>query len=392
MRLALCWLAILGACSTPKRSPPPADPGEMGRIPGIGVVRWWGDEEIPELDQWMAMSEPELARRYPALYGQEHHYLAISGGGANGAYGAGLLCGLTEAGRRPEYTMVTGVSTGALTAPFAFLGPKYDPVLKEVYTTLRPSELLKKRGALAVLHDDAIADSDGLRKMIAKYVTAEVVAEIATEHRRGRSIFIATTNLDAGRAVVWNLGRIAISGSPDALDLIHRILLASASVPGAFPPVMIEVELDGKRYDEMHVDGGASAQVFLYPGELDFDAVTTKLRVKGKPAVYVIRNAFLEEEWRAVDRRVISIAGRTINSMIRSQGLGDLYRIYLLSLVDGMEYHQTFIPAEFAVKSKEPFDPEYMSALFEFGRQRALKGEAWQRHPPGMQVTLGELR
>jgi predicted patatin/cPLA2 family phospholipase len=361
----------------------------MFQIPGMGVVRWWGDEEIPDFDRWMAMTDEELASRYPALYSKEHHYLAISGGGANGAYGAGLLCAWTEAGKRPEFTMVTGISTGALTAPFAFLGPKYDAVLKEVYTTLSTKDLVKKRGLMAVFNNDAIADSTGLRNVIAKYVTAEIMEEIAAEHRKGRALFVATTNLDAGRSVIWNLGRIAISGSPDSLKLIRQVLLASASIPGAFPPVMIEVEAQGKRYDEMHVDGGASAQVFLYPGALDFAALLKKLRVKGKPSVYVIRNGFLQTEWKAVDRRVLSIAGRTIDSMIRTQGEGDLYHIYLGAMVDGMDYHQTYIPAEFTVKPKEPFDPEYMRALFEFGRKRGLAETAWQRHPPGMDIVLG---
>jgi hypothetical protein len=242
---------------------------------------------------------------------------------------------------------------------------------------------------MSVFNNDAIADSTGLQNIIAKYVTAEVMEGIAAEHRKGRALFVATTNLDAGRSVVWNLGRIAVSGNPDSLKLIHQVLLASASIPGAFPPVMIEVESEGKRYDEMHVDGGASAQVFLYPGALDFDAVLKKLRVKGKPSVYVIRNGFLQTKWKAVDRRVLPIAGRTIDSMIRTQGEGDLYRIYLGAMVDGMDYYQTYIPAEFTVEPKEPFDPEYMSALFEFGRQRALAGTGWERHPPGMKIVLG---
>jgi predicted patatin/cPLA2 family phospholipase len=333
----------------------------------------------------MELPEGVLAERYPAVYGKEQHYLAISGGGEKGAYGAGILVGMTDSGKRPEFTLVTGISTGALAAPFAFLGPKYDPVLEEVYTTLRTKDLVKLKAALV---SDAVVDTSGLRNMIAKYVSAEIMKEIAAEYRKGRSLFVATTNLDAGRPVIWNIGGIAISGSPDSLKLIHQVLLTSASIPVAFPPVMIEVEADGKRFDEMHVDGGASAQVFLYPGVIDFDAARRKLRAKGNPKVYVIRNAYRKSEWSSVNRNVISIAGRTIATLIQSQGEGDLYRIYIGALLDGMEYNQTAIPATFDEKPKEPFDPEYMSALFELGRERARSGTAWERHPPGVEIIL----
>ncbi|MHC4954747.1 MAG: patatin-like phospholipase family protein, partial [Planctomycetota bacterium] len=200
IRTAVLLALALAACTAPTRNPPPPELGLQGTIPGMGVVRWWGDEKIPEYDQWMGLPDDKLKAKYPALVETEHHYLAVSGGGANGAYGAGILCGLTEAGNRPEYAIVTGISTGALTAPFAFLGPKYDHVLKQVYTTLSTKDLVKKRGLMAVLRNDSVADTTGLREMIAKYITQEVVDEIAAEQRKGRGLFVATTNLDAGRS------------------------------------------------------------------------------------------------------------------------------------------------------------------------------------------------
>jgi predicted acylesterase/phospholipase RssA len=381
-------LLIAVACAAPKRNALPPDLAPDAKIPGIEGARGWADDATPDLDKWMELTEEEIAELYPAVYGKEQTYLLISGGGSNGAYGAGILAGMTESGKRPEFSMVTGISTGALIALFAFVGPKYDAVLKEVYTTLKTKDLVKRRGLMAIFNNDAVTDSTGLRNMIAKYITAELMQEIAAEYRRGRGLYVATTNLDAGRAVIWNIGRIAASGSPDALQLTRDVLLASASIPAAFPPVMIEVEVAGKRYDEMHVDGGATAQVFFQPGVIDMAAAWNKLRIKGKPTVYVIRNGFLKATWRSVERKTLSIAGRSIDTMIRTQGEGDLYRVYFSAMLDGMEYRQTAIPDSFTKQPKELFDPEYMSALYELGRELGRSGKAWKSHPPEAELIL----
>lgn len=382
----------LAACSGLERNPPPPELADRATIPGMERVRWYGDEEIPEFVEWMALPDEVVAAEQPATYGKEHNLLVVSGGGSNGAYGAGVLVGWTESGERPEFTMVTGISIGALAAPFAFLGPRYDPVLEEVCTTLRTEDLVRERGLLAILTSDALADTNGLREVIAKYVTAEVVEEIAAEHRRGRELFVATTNLDAGRAVIWDIGGIADHGGPGALQLIRQVLLASASIPVAFPPVLIEVDVDGERYDEMHVDGGVAAQAFLHPGVIDLQAAREKLRAKGKPTVWVIRNGYLKSEWQAVERRTTAIAGRAISTMIQFQGQSDLYRIYSATVLDGMEYRQTSIPRSFTTKPNETFDPEYMRALFDFGRERGRVGTAWREHPPEVEIIREQRR
>ncbi len=192
--------------------------------------------------------------------------LAVSGGGEDGAFGAGVLTAWTRTGTRPEFRLLTGVSTGALTAPFAFLGPAYDARLEEVYTRLAPSEVLRKRCLTAAIFNDAIFDTAPPFATISRILDEAMLADIAREYGRGRRLLVGTTDLDARRPVIWNLGAIAASGSPRALDLTRRLLLASAAIPGAFPPVMIDVEADGRRYQEMHVDGGATAQMFLFPG------------------------------------------------------------------------------------------------------------------------------
>ena len=195
----------------------------------------------------------------------EVQLLAVSGGGENGAFGAGLLCGWSEQGTRPVFELVTGVSTGALTAPFAYLGSSYDPQLRAVYTELTSSSVFSKRDLTAALFDDALTDNSPLFKTISGYLNEEMLAALAKGYEDGRLLLIGTTDLDAQQPVIWNIGAIAKSGHPRALDTIRRILLASAAIPGAFPPTMFDVTLDGKPYQEMHVDGGAFAQAFLYP-------------------------------------------------------------------------------------------------------------------------------
>ena len=376
-------VVLVAACSTPKRNMPPPELGLAGQIPGMPHVRYWGDEQIPFYDDWIEMSDAEIAAGYSAIMDTEHHYIAISGGGPRGAYGAGLLVGATESGKRPEFALVTGISTGSLIAPFAYLGAEYDYVLEEMYTRYSTKDLLKMRGKLAVLTNDAVADSAPLAALIAKYVTQDVLDKIAAESRKGRDLLIGTTNLDAGRLVIWDIGLIANSGSPDALALVHKVMLASASIPGVFPPVMIDVEAAGQHFDEMHVDGGVTTQVFLYPIQFDFDLFVERLRVKGRPNIYVLRNAFLTPKWKGIERKVFPIAGRTIDTLLRTQGLGDLYRIYLQTVDDRLKFHLTYIPEDFTMEVKEPFDVEYMRALFKLGRERGRTGTGWQTAPPG---------
>jgi hypothetical protein len=315
------------------------------------------------------------------------NFLAISGGGENGAFGAGLLVGWTAAGTRPVFKGVTGISTGALTAPFAFLGSAYDDKLREVYTTITGKDVLESRGIYGALFQDAMADNAPLRKTVAKYFDQPMLDAIAAEHKKGRILLIGTTNLDARRPVIWDIGAIAESGQPGALELVQDILVASAAIPGAFPPMMFNVEANGKVYQEMHVDGGASTQVFLYPPQLNIKASG----VKRERNLYVLRNARLDPDWAQVDRRTMTIAGRAISSLIQTQGVGDLYRIYLTSRRDGIDFNLAYIPKTFTTVLKEPFDHTYMSELFQLGYDMAVKGYPWEKYPPGFGETTGTV-
>ena len=375
--------ALLAGCAgAPQRHPLPQELADSAQVPGIPAARHWGDEAPPAFRQWLDLPDAELQARYPALVGQPHRYLLISGGGDDGAFGAGLLVGWTAAGNRPEFQIVTGISTGAIIAPFAFLGPAYDDTLRELYTSYSSDDLVHKRNLLQVLRSDAAFDTAPMMRLLDRYLGDEQIAAIAAEGRRGRSLQIGTTNLDAGRPVIWDVTRIAMSGAPNAKQLIHDVIRASSAIPGAFPPVMFQVQADGGLYDELHVDGGVTSQVFLGATGLDWRRIAERLRVDGTPKVYVIRNARLAPEWKPVEPRLGPIVSRSIASLIRDQGIGDMARIYLTAARDGMEFNLARVPADFAVESQELFDPNYMRALFERGFVAGKQGDIWIRQSP----------
>ncbi len=380
----------MASCAAPSRMP--AVPREMqdhATVLGSPAFRSWEDSlDQAFLDELLLSGTREIETRrasgddgpLPTAY-----YLAISGGGANGAFGAGLLCGWSAEGSRPEFKVVTGISTGALTAPFAFLGSPYDDELRQVFTTISTKDILKKRGPLAALFDDALADNAPLRRLIEKYIDKEMLQEVAIENARGRLLLIGTTNLDSNRGVIWNIGAIASSNDPNALCLIQDILIASAAIPAAFPPMMIDVEADGTRYQEMHVDGGAHAQVFLYPPTLNLKAVGAETGFDRNRVAFIIRNGRFDSEWDMIERRTLPIASRAISSLIQAHGIGDLYRLYLTTRRDEVDFNLAIIPPSFTEQPKEAFDPVFMSALFDAGYSAASQsgGYPWSKKPPG---------
>ena len=385
--LAFCLLAA--ACGPMARlDAVPAEAKEGASVLGMGDIRFWGDEASAGLAAAAAEAYGRELRAHQASGSTDPlpraDYLAISGGGENGAYGAGLLVGWTAIGTRPHFKLVTGISTGALTAPFAFLGSAYDAKLKEVYTTLSAKDVMQPRGYLAVVLQDAIADNSPLRQTVKKYFDEPMLRAIAEEYAKGRILLVATTNLDARRPTIWDVTKIAASGHPRALELIHDVLVASAAIPGAFPPVMIDVEIDGKKYQEMHVDGGASAQVFVYPPSFDFKAARFEgHRVQRERRVYVIRNARLDPDWAQVERVTYSILGRTVASLIQTQGVGDLYRIYASTQRDRIDFNLAYIPETFTRQLEGPFETAYMRELFQLGYDHGIAGYRWAKVPPG---------
>lgn len=375
---ALLALTLV-SCAAPPGRPQPLPPalGLEARIPGIPAARQWGDEVPEEFEAWLALPDRELQARYGGIIGRQHDYLVISGGGSNGAFGAGLLVGWSEAGTRPEFQIVTGVSTGALIAPFAFLGSTYDQRLKEVYTRFSTRDLIEERGLWSVLRGDSAVSTKPLRGLIAEYVDDTVIAAIAQEGGRGRSLLIGTTHLDAARPVIWDITRIAASGAPGSRKLIRDVILASASIPGAFPPVLIEVEARGRTYDEIHVDGGVTAQLFLSAPGLDWSRIFERLQIVGRPNLYIIRNAKMRSDWQNVPLRLAPLISRTLESLIRAQGIGDLGQLYIASGQHALNYHLAYIPTDFSAESNEMFDQVYMGKLFELGYERGRQGYPW---------------
>jgi len=321
---------------------------------------------------------------------QTRHFLALSGGGDDGAFGAGLLVGWSARGNRPEFDMVTGVSTGALSAPFAYLGRAYDQNLTQLYTETSAADIFNRRPLLiAAVASDSLVDNAPLRTMIEHYVDARMVQKIAEEYAKGRLLFVLTTNLDQSRPVIWNIGAIAASNNPKARDLIVDVLLASASIPAVFPPVMLDVTVDGQKRQEMHVDGGTVAQVFFYPPSFSIRRAAARFGVdeqslrSRKRVAYVIRNGRFFRQDESVQLRTIAIAKEALSTMTMSSGINDTYRMYTLARRDGVDFNLASIGEDFTEPYKGPFDPGYMQALFAYGYEKGRAGYSWRKVPPG---------
>ncbi|WP_165943297.1 patatin-like phospholipase family protein [Roseicella aquatilis] len=382
LHAVLLLLALPGCATILRLDPPPPEVAIDLPVLGIPNARFWPDGPP---DALLREGEQMLARQRARMGGvlPPANFLALSGGGDNGAFGAGLLTGWTAAGTRPEFDIVTGISAGALIAPFAFLGHDYDPQLREVFTELAPPDvLLLRRIPLALLFNIALADTSPLYRLIERKADARMLEAIAREYRRGRLLLIGTTNLDLQRPVVWNIGAIAASGHPRALTLFRQILLASASIPGAFPPVLIDVEHEGRSWQEMHVDGGAASQVFLYPPSLEARGLADPRAAPRQRTVWVVRNGRLDVAGANVNRGLVTIASRSIATLLHFSGVGDINRIFLTAQRDGLDFRLAFIGAGFAAERREPFDQAYMRALFDYGARKMLAGEAWVSRPP----------
>lgn len=309
---------------------------------------------------------------------QELNVIALSGGGADGAFGAGLMIGWTEAGTRPQFDIVTGVSTGALMSSFVFIGPSFDPKLAELYTTMRSTDVFTTR--LDGLFGDSLNDTAPLRARIAQSITEETLDAVAAEHNKGRRLFVATTNLDSGTVSVWNMGAIAASDKPERIELYRDILLASAAVPGFFKPVMIPAAT-GKGM-QMHVDGGVKAPVLLRTFMLNGPYK--------RKNVYVLVNGTLKlrssDSAGAVTANLTGIAKRSITELLRGLMYKQIYQIYVTVQRAGATFHLTFIPDN-VEEMKDPlnFEPEEMKKLFEAGRALARSGRYWQPEPPRLE-------
>jgi hypothetical protein len=374
----------------PRQVPVPADLANQATVLGIKNARFWADSQGGALAHEAELAlerEKAAARRTQGGHLPPAHFLAVSGGSDDGSFGAGLICGWSDAGTMPTFKLVTGVSTGAMIAPFAFLGRSYMAGLRAVYTTIGPGNVLKKLGIHNAVFGEALADTSPLFGLIRHYVNEQMLADIASEYDRGRLLLIGTASLDAQRPVIWNIGAIAVSGRPGALELIRSVILASASIPGAFPPVMIDVEAKGHYYQEMNVDGGVVAQTFLYPADLGLSVDFASTELARERHAYIIRNSRLDPEWASVNRRFLTISGRAIATMIHYIGCSDILRIYATAKRDGVDYKLAYIEPDFPRVKHEKFDPSYMKALFDWAYAKGRRGFPWRKAPPILDIA-----
>ena len=390
MLLVTLSLVILLGCAARRRLAAVPDVlDERAYVPGMDTgIRYFPRDPVHVqlfVDDYLKSLEMEKA--YLTTQGHtgplpSTAYLAISGGGDNGAFAAGFLNGWTQTGTRPQFKLVTGISTGALIAPFAFLGPAYDKELNELYTSISFKDIAKKRSILAIMTNDAMADNTPLKHLVKKHINQEVLEAIAAEHAKGRMLLIGTVNLDVHRPVIWNITEIAASRQPGALELVQSLLVASSGIPATFPPVMINVEVDGKKYQEMNVDGNTAAQVFIYPAAVRLNEVAQTVGGDRERKLYILRNARLDPEWAQVERRTLPIAAQAIATLIQYQGIGDLYRIYSVTQRDKIDFNLAYIPRTFKTPHTKDFDTVHMRTLYDLGYDMAEKGYTWSKRPP----------
>ncbi|UVF22540.1 patatin-like phospholipase family protein (plasmid) [Microvirga terrae] len=344
-----------------ERTPVSPEAASAAEIAGMSGVRLWADNP----DTFLPLVQNLWAQR-------DVSWLSLSGGGDDGAYGAGVLAGWTASGGRPEFAVVTGVSTGALIAPFAFLGPRYDEVLKRVYTTISAADVFEFGGSA-----ESLLSSWPLSDTIARWITPGLLLEVAAEHRRGRRLFALTTNVDAQRPVLWNMGAIAAHGGPEAVTLFCKVLLASASIPGLFQPVMIDVVGDNRHFQEMHVDGSASAYLFVAPQPMLLDnQAIERLPVDH---LYLVVNNTLRPNFALTERITSAVLGRAMSVGTKAFAALELAVIFQISRSQGIDFNLTFVADDFNRPSSGPFDPTYMAALFEHGYTRAASKEAFAK-------------
>ena len=366
---------LLTACSVKSRTyeAPSIKEYQKAQVAGYKNIRYWGDKTA----QYTYTRSNIKRLGANKSFRKRIDVLALSGGAEDGAYGAGFLKGWSERGDRPKFTVVTGISTGALMAPFAFLGPKYDKVIQRLYTESSQKNIVFL-SPMEALFGASLGDTAPLRKILTEEINDAFVEELAKEARKGRILQIGTTNLDAQRPVVWDITKMALSGRSDAPKLIRDIMLASAAIPGAFPPVLIDVVINGKKHQEVHVDGGVTRQIFVYPRDMDIQKLQRMLRVHPQKNMWLIRNTKVDPEYKPVSLSLADITERSFYTLTKYHGRGDLVNITSLAKRDGFHVYITNVPKSFDVPLEAFFDKKYMKALYQVGYKKGRSRSAWQ--------------
>lgn len=377
LALGLCGALVSGCASEPRAAFTYAD--QMAAVPiGARSIRYWADAPENILQN--------AARRAVVQKGKPFAYLALSGGGGGGAYGAGVLNGWTESRMRPEFTVVSGVSVGAMIAPFAFLGPSYDERLKQIYTNGQAQGLIDHASPLGAIFGGGLIESGRMREMVERYIDDGMLIEIAREDRKGRRLLVVTTDLDAQRAVIWDMGAIAATGGPRAFKLFRDVLAASASVPVVFAPQLIDVEANDRHFQEMHVDGAVTAPVFILPDTLLLGGKSIVAR-GGRQNLYVIINAKLDAGFQVVPDKAAAIAARSFGVMSRVNTEAVLAQTYKVATRDGLGFNLSYIGKEIPESVGSGFETDTMRRLYDYGYAKARSGALWENKPPQVETA-----
>jgi predicted acylesterase/phospholipase RssA len=330
------------------------------------------NQQFSELSSVTAAEQLRAARG-----GRPLTILALSGGGAGGAFGAGAVAGLTRTGLRPEFDVVTGVSAGALVAPYAFLGPSWDAQLLDAFTGVEGDNLLQSRG-LGVIFGSSVYSGKPLRQLIDTYVTDEMIRAIAREAAKGRLLLVATTDVASGEPVVWDLGAIANNGGSSARALIRDVLVASASVPGMFPPVIIRVAENGLYDDQAHVDGCATVPFFVPPALLQ---TARSVPGAGRAAVFVIVDGSLSGGAQTTRLTARAILSRSIRVGLDHLLLTNLQLTAATAQLEGADLHYSSLPPDYPLPDVFDFSVRIRRPLFHYAYRCAESGRFWTELP-----------
>ncbi|WP_237452256.1 patatin-like phospholipase family protein [Qipengyuania algicida] len=368
--LAIGLSFSLSACASwPDRPAVAASIAATASVEGFDDIRIYADADNGHWLQWRQQWRDDRERAGTIT---PIRMLAISSGSDKGAFAAGLLNGWSDSGNRPDFTLVTGTSTGALIAPFAFLGGQYDGTLRTMYTTISARDIFRKRPVEGVLGGVSLADSAPLTHLIERYLTDQIVDEIAVEHRKGRRLLVTTTNLDAQRGVVWDIGAIASSGNPRRAVFIRQLLLASASIPGLFQPVLIDVENNGQNLSEMHVDGGTTASMFVVPTALIWSNADDT-SIEAPRSIDLIYNGTLQSRYDVVEPRTFTIMERALATVLLMADQQIIAGYRQFSQQHNARLSTWTIGADFPDEDHPLFDQGYMINLFYYGYERGLE-------------------
>ena len=389
--MAISTILILSGCASTRHAVPGYLIGKAA-VTGMPDIRSYAYKPNPLFVQKSlvdSFSKEDKLVYANSLGLMTYPSLVISGGVSNSAYGAGFLKGWSKQGSRPAFKVVTGASSGALIAIGAFLGKDYDDQLEDIFTNVSTKDVMRKRNILTILFSDSVMTSDPLAKKIERMVDERLLAKVCEEHRKGRRLYVGTTDMDAQDFVLWDMGALACKGGPDSVKMFRKILLASCSFPLVVSPVKIQVKYGGRHYDEMHVDGAITKGLF-YIGQLT-ENMEEAARISGvdlakfKSRIYVLCCSYMVPHPKEIKDNLTAITERAIDTYGQTSIIGDVYKLYAFSKKKGWDFNLAYIPSDFETHQTEMLDRKEMQRLFKRGYEDAVEGYKWHKAPPDLE-------